>query len=51
MTEPKYKTFSIRLTEGEHRELKILAAELGLSIKALLLLCIKKLKEEQRDGK
>lgn len=48
MTE-KYKTFSIRLSEDEHRELKILAAELGLSIKALLLLCVRRLREEKES--
>ncbi|WP_157493103.1 hypothetical protein [Desulfonatronovibrio magnus] len=47
MSEPKYKNVSIRLAEEEHRELKILAAELGLTIKALLLMCVEKLKEDK----
>jgi len=50
MTEQKFKNVSIKLTEEEHRKLKVLAAEMGLTIKALLLMCVERLREEKDRG-
>ncbi|MDZ7760842.1 MAG: hypothetical protein U5L00_11370 [Desulfovermiculus sp.] len=40
------KTITVKLDPGDHRKVKVLAAELGITIKDLLLRCVDRLKEE-----
>lgn len=51
MSESKFKYVTFRLTLDEHKKLKILAAELGITLKALLLRCVDRLREEQDQKK
>ena len=46
MSEQKFKSFTIRLTTEDHRKVKVMAAELGITIKDLLLMCVDRLREE-----
>lgn len=42
----KFKSFTIRLTPDDHKKVKVLAAEMGLTIKDLLLQSVARLREE-----
>lgn len=44
------KTITIKLDPDDHRKVKILAAELGITIKELLLRCVDRLREESQKG-
>lgn len=45
------KTLTIRLTPEDHKKVKVLAAELGITVKELLLRCVDKLREEHDKSK
>jgi predicted DNA binding CopG/RHH family protein len=50
-SEAKNKHLTLRLTESEHRKIKVFAAEEGITIKDLVLGCIDRLMEERRGQK
>lgn len=45
------KTLTIKLDPEEHKKVKVLAAEMGITVKALLLRCVDRLKQEQDKAK
>lgn len=43
------KTLTIRLEDKDHKRVKVVAAEMGITIKELLLRCVERLKKEQQE--
>ena len=48
-SEGKFKKVTLRVTEAEHRKIKVFAAEEGVSIKDLVLGCVDRLIEERKQ--
>ena len=45
------KTITVKLDPEDHRKVKVLAAEMGITIKDLLLRCVDRLREEHDKAK
>jgi predicted HicB family RNase H-like nuclease len=48
--EGKIKHLTLRITEAEHRKIKIFAAEEGITVKELVLGCVDRLIDERKQA-
>ena len=50
-SEGKTKHLTLRITEAEHRKIKVFAAEEGVTVKDLVLGCIDRLIKEREESR